>query len=258
MSKHITLWSYAHMRPGPNAMCWARLRSTDMQNRERLWTFYQSVLGWPDPLLWGDYKIAVPSPGDDFTKSFAGILTDGGISGWVPTLRVHDDHAANTFANGVQQIIDSYGSVTLVYDSNGDEVAIWKQNQSPGLEISLLGGPVWWHLSINHESVLDLYKNAFNWSVIADGNTPALRWIYRPEDPDPVASALITPEQATGWRVAFGVQNLSAAMQLVRNHGGNAAQTPILPWDTAACTDPLSHDFLLIEPDVITAPQHHG
>ncbi|MCG8421252.1 MAG: hypothetical protein MJE77_25310 [Proteobacteria bacterium] len=259
MNNTTTLWSYAHMRPGHSVPYWVRLCGANVQERERLWTFYQYVLGWsPDPLIWEPYKVAVPSPDDDFLKSFAGIYYGNDAAQWVPVFRVPDNSALAHFTDVRSETYGELGTVTLLRDTADCEIAIWEKDTSPGLETTILGAPVWFHYDCTTERDLDAYRAAFHWNVITDAHTPALRWLYRPADPDPVASALIDDTSGQcAWNIAFGVQNLGAAMQLVRKHGGTAGSTQLLPWEAAACHDPLFHAFMLMEPDAITAPQHH-
>lgn len=226
---------------------WLDLSITDTARAVR---FYGGLFGWEFEDLgesFGHYHL-IRSGG----ALVGGLMNVAGMTGPTgetlpPTWRVYlsvDDADARTAkaqaAGGTVVVppdaISEMGRMSVILDATGAPLGLWQAGTLDGYEFTgAPGSPVWFELmSHRYDEAAAFYTEVFDAELVPMGEeTDGDDFRYATNGSGENASwglcdaAGMMPEDATGWRIYFGVESTEQALARVREFGGSVLDGPI-------------------------------
>lgn len=228
--------------------CWI---DCNTQSPERTIPFYEGLFGW-----------TFTDTGEDFA-SYRIIHNQGAVVGgfmdvsgmtcpagdplpamWDVYLAVEDADARVKLAveNGGQLLMGpddagTAGRFAIVLDAAGSNVSMWQAGETEGYEFTgRPGSPVWFELMTHHyDKAAEFYTAVFEANLMPMGDDlqedcEAFRYSTNGAG-DQATWGLgdatgMMPQEATGWRVYFGVASSEEAIRKVTELGGTVLDGP--------------------------------
>lgn len=217
---------------------WVDISVTDPEASR---TFYSSVLGWeftdPDAEQFGGYFQAVVQG-----EAVAGMAPpmegmDEPPHAWVTYLAVDDlDTDARRIGEAGAQVIfppmelESLGSMAMFVDPTGAMFGVWQSGEHTGFNLFDVPGAVAWNEAMvgDFEAGKEFYAKAFDFTY-EDISTEEMKYaIFSVPGGERQAGGVGAVEggQPPYWAVTFTVEDTDAAVQRVRDAGGQVVTEP--------------------------------
>ncbi|WP_116115012.1 VOC family protein [Austwickia chelonae] len=253
----------------PGRPIWLDLMTDDVEGAKK---FYGELFSWSftdQGEDFGHYQII--SCGDHLVgglmSSYMGL--DGpteeptGPTTWTIYLRTVDLDAAlsRTGASGAKVVfgpmtVADHGRQAMVVDPAGAHLGLWEPHRMEGFSLPLTPGtPVWFEtLSTDLDKVIPFYRDALSWNISWMETPPGedFRYVTNGAGEEACAgicdaSAMLSPEVPSHWRVYFGCADADETVRRVAELGGEV-QSP--PQDSphgrfAQVTDPQGAVFMI-------------
>ncbi|MCW2811275.1 MAG: hypothetical protein JWP61_1733 [Friedmanniella sp.] len=223
----------------PGTPCWVDLFTSDPEKAQ---AFYGAVFGWEfenSGEEFGGYLLA-RSGGHQVAGAMKNDGANGTPDGWTTYLATADvdAHVAAATAAGAVVVapamqVGPLGSMAVLVDPAGGAFGLWQAAAHTGFTKYNEAGSVTWNEnhSKDYAASKAFYAQVFGWDYEVTSDTDEFRYVTAKVAGEPVAglmdsASFLPADVPTHWAVYFSVDDVDAAVQAVRDHGGTVLMGP--------------------------------
>ncbi|MGF1504604.1 MAG: VOC family protein [Chloroflexi bacterium] len=244
----------------PGTFCWADLTSTDAKAAT---TFYKDLMGWESTdLPMGEGRVYTMFSCDGHETAALSQATEEGMpSFWTSYIDVDDVDAlvdrvkelGGTLMHEPFDVFDN-GRMMVITDPSGGTVALWQAKERIGAGLVNTAGAMSWNelATRDVEAAMTFFSGLLGWTF--DKQDGMDYWVIKNKGRSNGGILKMTEdwgEMPPHWMVYFSINELDAALEKVKELGGNVPMG-IIESDTmrfAVVADPAGAHLTLIEFD---------
>lgn len=228
--------NYAH-----GHFCWVDLASHSIEKAK---AFYSSLLEWEavDQDTGGGPPYCLFKKGGIQTAGLGELSAEMQSAGvppmWNSYINVDDvnetvakaESLGATVAMPVMQVLDA-GWMAAIQDPSGGHVMLWQKNQHAGAGLVNEPGTWVWNelMTGDPEKAVSFFQDLFGWTFEKDDASPQSYWTFSNGDRLNGGLMQLTDEMQgvpPHWAVYFSVADIKAAVEQIKNLGGQIFVEP--------------------------------